>query len=61
MSENTVMSQLSEVASRIKGTREIMGWSTSKMAKKTEISENLRLNHTPFNPFIFVIIAKTEL
>lgn len=39
MSENTVLSQLSEVASRIRGTREIMGWSTAKMAKKTEVSE----------------------
>ena len=39
MSENTVLSQLSEVASRIKGTREIMGWSTSRMAKKTEVTE----------------------
>ena len=39
MSENNVMSQLSEVAARIKGTREIMGWSTAKMAKKTETDE----------------------
>ena len=39
MSENTVLSQLSEVASRIRGTREIMGWSTAKMARKTEVAE----------------------
>lgn len=39
MSENTVLSQLSEVASRIKGTREMMGWSASKMARKTEVTE----------------------
>ena len=39
MSENTVLSQLGEVAARIKGTREIMGWSVARMAKKTEVSE----------------------
>ena len=39
MSENTVLSQLSEVAARIRGTREIMGWSPSKMARKTEVTE----------------------
>ena len=39
MSENTVLSQLSEVAARIRGTREIMGWSTGKMARKTEVTE----------------------
>ena len=39
MSENTALNQLSEVAARIKGTREIMGWSTARMAKKTEVDE----------------------
>ena len=38
MSDNT-FTQLNEVAARIKGTREIMGWSVAKMAKKTEVSE----------------------
>lgn len=41
MSENEALTQLSEVASRIKGTREIMGWSVAKMAKKTEVDEVL--------------------
>lgn len=39
MNENAALTQLSEVAARIKGTREIMGWSAAKMAKKTEVSE----------------------
>ena len=39
MSNDTVLSQLSEVAARIRGTREIMGWSTARMAKKTEVDE----------------------
>ena len=39
MSENTALNQLSEVAARIRGTREIMGWSTAKMARKTEVDE----------------------
>ena len=39
MSENTALTQLNEVAARIRGTREIMGWSAARMAKKTELSE----------------------
>ena len=41
MSTETTMTQLSEVASRIKEMREIMGWSKTKMAMKTEVSEEL--------------------
>ena len=39
MSTNTAMTQLSEVANRIREMREIMGWTTAEMAVKTEISE----------------------
>jgi len=41
MSTETTMTQLSEVASRIKEMREIMGWSKTKMAMKTEVSEEM--------------------
>ncbi len=57
MSENTVLSQLNEVASRIRGTREIMGWSTAKMAKKTEVSEEQYLSYESGEqdlPFTFI-------
>ncbi|MBO5913156.1 MAG: AMP-binding protein, partial [Clostridia bacterium] len=35
------LSQLSEVASRIKEMREIMGWSVEEMAEKTEVSAEI--------------------
>lgn len=38
MSETTALKQLSEIVSRIKGMREIMGWTVSEMAQKTEVS-----------------------
>jgi len=38
MSTNTTMTQLSEIASRIKEMREIMGWSVEEMAEKTEVA-----------------------
>jgi len=36
---NTTMLQLSEIATRIKEMREIMGWSIAEMAAKTEVDE----------------------
>ena len=39
MSTNTANEQLKEIASRIKEMREIMGWSITEMAEKTEVSE----------------------
>ena len=41
MSKETAMTQVSEVASRIKGMREIMGWSVAEMAEKTEVTEEM--------------------
>ncbi len=41
MSTENTMSQLSEVASRIKEMREIMGWSVAEMAEKTEVTEEI--------------------
>ncbi len=43
MNTNTTMMQLSEIASRIKEMREIMGWSSAEMAVKTEVSEEAYL------------------
>ncbi len=39
MTADTTKQQLMEIASRIKEMREIMGWSISEMAEKTEVSE----------------------
>jgi len=39
MGTETAIEQLSEVASRIKDMREIMGWSPAEMAEKTEVTE----------------------
>ena len=39
MTTDTTKQQLMEIASRIKEMREIMGWSISEMAEKTEVSE----------------------
>ena len=38
---NTSLTRLSDIATRIREMREIMGWSTSDMAAKTEVSEDL--------------------
>ncbi len=57
MSENTTLNQLSEVAARIKGTREIMGWSEAKMAKKTEVDKDLYIAYESGEqdlPFTFI-------
>lgn len=53
----TAMKQLSEVAARIKGMREVMGWSSSKMAKKAEVSEEDYLKYERGEedlPFTFI-------
>ena len=39
MNTNTTMLQLSEIASRIKEMRDVMGWSVAEMAEKTDVSE----------------------
>ncbi len=39
MNTNNTLKQLSEMASRIKELREIMGWSTAVMAEKTDVEE----------------------
>ena len=42
MSVQTALTELSEVAARIKEMRGIMGWSEEEMAKKTEVSRKLQ-------------------
>ena len=39
MNTNNTLMRLSEIASRIKELRDIMGWTTAQMAEKTDISE----------------------
>lgn len=49
--------ELSEVAARIKGTREILGWSSAKMAKKTELTKEQYLKYESGEvdlPFTFI-------
>ena len=41
MSTENTMLQLSEVASRIKEMREVMGWTVAEMAEKTEVTVEL--------------------
>ena len=43
MNTNTTMLRLSEIGSRIKEMREIMGWTPAEMAEKTDVSESLYL------------------
>lgn len=57
MTTNTAKEQLMEIASRIKEMREIMGWSTEEMAKKTEVTEEDYVNYETANadiPFSFI-------
>ena len=57
MTTNTAKEQLMEIASRIKEMREIMGWSTEEMAKKTEVTEEEYVNYETANadiPFSFI-------
>ena len=47
MSNQNPATQLMEIASRIRGMRELLGYSTEKMAEMTEVSvENYRLYET---------------
>ena len=41
MDTNNSLQKLSEVASRIKELRDIMGWSIIEMAEKTDVSEEV--------------------
>ena len=41
MTTNSTMTRLTEIASRIKEMREIMGWSVAEMAEKTEVTEEV--------------------
>ena len=57
MTTNTAKEQLMEIASRIKELREIMGWSISEMAEKTEVSEQDYITYEGANadiPFSFI-------
>ncbi|MBQ6825546.1 MAG: AMP-binding protein [Clostridia bacterium] len=57
MNTNNALLQLSEVASRIKELRDIMGWSVAEMAKKTGVSEEKYLAYESGKkdiPFTFI-------
>ena len=45
MDTNNSLHKLSEVAARIKELRDIMGWSISEMAAKTDVDENLYISY----------------
>ena len=62
MSVQTALTELSEVAARIKEMRGIMGWSEEEMAKKTEVSpENYRLYEEGKADLPFTFIHKCAL
>ena len=57
MNTNNTLSQLSEVATRIKELREIMGFSTKEMSEKTDVDETKYLTYesgTVDIPFSFI-------
>ncbi|MGN0453388.1 MAG: AMP-binding protein [Ruminococcus sp.] len=57
MSNEKSMTQLTEIASRIKEMREIMGWSQTEMAEKTQVTEekyNLYEQGLKDMPFTFI-------
>ena len=57
MESNTSMLRLSEIATRIKEMRDIMGWSVGEMAQKTEVSREQYLiyeNAQADIPFTFI-------
>ena len=57
MTTNTAKEQLMEIGSRIKEMREIMGWSISEMAEKTQVSEQDYKSYETANadiPFSFI-------
>ena len=45
MNTNNALLQLSEVASRIKELRDIMGWTTADMAEKTDVTEEIYISY----------------
>ena len=57
MKPNTTMLQLSEIAARIKEMREIMGWTVTEMAEKTDVTEQTYLTYESGSidiPFSFI-------
>ncbi|MBE7061150.1 MAG: cupin domain-containing protein [Clostridiales bacterium] len=57
MNTNNTLSQLSEIATRIKELREIMGFSVSEMAEKTDVDKEQYLTYESGNtdiPFSFI-------
>ena len=57
MNTNKTLTQLSEVASRIKELRDIMGWTVAEMAEKTDVSEEKYAAYESGNkdiPFTFI-------
>ncbi len=57
MSNQTTMTQLSEIAKRIRELREIMGWTTADMAEKTEVTEEMYIAYESGSidiPFSFI-------
>ena len=57
MKTNNAFNELSQVAERIKELRDIMGWSVSEMAEKTDVSEEKYIAYESGNidiPFSFL-------
>ena len=57
MDTNNSLHKLSEVASRIKELRDIMGWSITEMAEKTDVSEEIYISYESGKvdiPFSFI-------
>jgi len=68
MNSNNTLNQLSEIATRIKELREIMGFSVSELAEKTDVSEQQYLSYesgTVDIPFSFIhkcaLVFKVEM
>ena len=66
MSNQNPANQLMDIAMRIRGMREILGYSMQKMAEQTEVSvENYRLYETgtvdlPFTSFTKAVFSRTS-
>ena len=57
MNTNNTLNQLSEVATRIKELREIIGFSVKEMTEKTDVDEQTYLSYESGNvdiPFSFI-------
>ena len=68
MNSNNTLNQLSEIATRIKELREIMGFSVSELAEKTDVSEQQYLSYESGKvdiPFSFIhkcaLVFKVEM